>query len=324
VTKDDVGSTAPPAAVDLPAGTPAECLAAVRRKGQEQGGSAASLFGPSDLETERALVYCVDRGASFCKASVVAQANVDRRAAVLRYLAKTMSSAEELALHRDRTNKLRHALQDPSLLADICGGDDDGDFVPNAADACPKTPPLTPTMADGCTLTTLPKAADRRQIDALLDAMHVVHDTHCDGSPVPAAPGHFGSDPMALLACTTPDGRHGLVITAVTNQTPDCSYFYDIRAHVTTTDGSSFDAYVAPTASSLKTLAGGSGYAYALLEFTPDDPGILGEWARADVATLTVSVRAMNGNGLASPWSAPRPLTVSGHTDCSVVIEGEL
>jgi hypothetical protein len=298
-----------------------ECTAAAHQA------HAVSTSTTRDEKLQRDLAFCASPGASYCEAMIVAQANGDRRAAVLRYLAGTFSTSQELAVNHDRTEKLDRAQRDPGLLAAICAGDGDGDMVPDSTDACPDTPPLTATTDDGCTDPALPNGPDRRHVDAILAAMGVVHDERCNGATAPATSGgrFLGSIPVAIVYCQVDSrGKKGLVLSAVTNQPPGCAHFYDLKVHVEKTDGTSFDAFLTPRAETLTPLTGRSGRAYAMLEFGPGDPGALGEWARADVAFVTASVRGVNGSGLSSPWSTPGPVTVAPQTNCAPAVAGDL
>jgi hypothetical protein len=158
--------------------------------------------------------------------------------------------------------------------------------------------------------------------------MGVVHDERCNGAPAPSTQNGppLGSVPIAVLYCQVEkSGKKGLVLTAVSNQPAGCPHWYDVKAHVEKTDGTSFDAYLTPRADTLIPLTGKSGRSYAMLPFGPGDPGALGEWARSEVVRITASSRAVNGSGLSSPWSTPIPVYAGGSSvNCAVGVAGDL
>ncbi len=135
-----------------------------------------------------ALLNCVAPGIPACQAAITSTANVDRRAAAVQYMAKTFSSSAYLALARDRTRKVNEARLETARANAYCAGDDDGDLVGNSIDACPGTPPLTPTDDTGCPTNVETVAPPREIIDSLLTASGIFRDPRCDGFGAPTTP----------------------------------------------------------------------------------------------------------------------------------------
>ena len=137
------------------------------------------------------LAACGGPGLDACEARVQGLVNADRFLAAQRIAAEQLSPAQYLAVVRDRTHKLELLRANGGArLCDVLGGDADGDYVADAQDACPGTPPLTPTHDDGCTDATLPEAPDPALVKQGLQAMNLLLDPGCDRTP-PKSPGIY-------------------------------------------------------------------------------------------------------------------------------------
>jgi hypothetical protein len=134
------------------------------------------------------LALCLAPGIPDCAATMISAVNMDRSAMAMQYMAKSIGSADYLALSRDRGRKRHALLAEPGLLQAYCVGDADGDLVPDSADACAGTPPLTPTDDQGCTDTSRPPAVSRDIVDGLLAKMGFLHNQKCDGYGTPPPP----------------------------------------------------------------------------------------------------------------------------------------
>jgi len=295
---NNVGISFDPGAPFIPVDqTAAECVAAVQENALATRAPGNDVF---NLATEAALARCRVPNLTPCENQVLAQANFDRRAAAFQYVAQTLSSAQYLALTRDRSRKLHGLATDATKLASVCAGDADHDLVPNGVDQCPDTPPLTPTTANGCTDSTIPDAPDRVAVDALLRTMGIMRDASCTGAQSPDTPA-----PFAL--CPVSGGGYTLWIKPSTNGNADCSLWYDMTAQLIHPDGSTATVAIAPQSGEFRPSPE-SGIPYVYFTMQPGDPGGRGVWAQASLAAAVVSIRAVNGNGKSSTWSSPTRL----------------
>jgi outer membrane protein assembly factor BamB len=137
------------------------------------------------------LAACGGPAIDACEARVQGSINADRFLAAQRIAAEQLSPAQYLAVLRDRTHKLELLRANGGAhLCDVLGGDADGDYVGDAQDACPGTPPLTPTHDDGCTDSTLPDAPSAALVKQGLQAMNLLLDPRCSETP-PKSPGLY-------------------------------------------------------------------------------------------------------------------------------------
>jgi hypothetical protein len=128
---------------------------------------------------------------------------------------------------RDRDEKADDFEGDSALAGALCAGDTDGDFVPNGVDACPTTPPLTPTNAVGCTDATLPAAPSGTDVQDILDKFGVAFNSACSKAKL-LPKGSIG----ALFRPSDLPGGMYVFAGRVTNQPPGCPvwYIFEIEA----------------------------------------------------------------------------------------------
>jgi hypothetical protein len=255
-----------------------------------------------------ALVNCIAPGIPECQGRITAAANVDRGAAAAQYMSKTFGSAQYLALARDRTRKVGRSRLDPALAAAYCAGDDDGDLVGTTIDACPATPPLTPTDDVGCPTTTQTVAPPRVIVDSLLASTGILRDPRCDGFGQPNTPVarpigwtvNVGSTPEKLFVqlITGPLAPGG------------CDEFFELIIH---------DPAAPPERQVMKLTLRASeadqhndGFTnWTIMSNEPGERGaiatFLSNYGNGNLLQhfVYVNVRVTTGSGQQSPWSGP-------------------
>lgn len=188
------------------------------------------------VERERAyqadlLKYCAAVGDPKCLQDLRARVNLDYFAASVALMSQQSSPAQFLAIERDRDRKATAFEASPALANALCAGDTDGDFIANGTDACPNTPPMTPTNDVGCTDSTLPAGPSAADVTAILDHTGVALNASCTGAaPLPKSPlgGFYWPSDLA----------RGVFVFAsrVSNQPAGCPvwYVFDIEETVNT------------------------------------------------------------------------------------------
>ena len=209
-----------------------------------------------------------------------------------------------LGLVRDRSKKMRAARKDPSYLVAFVHGDADGDLVPDTQDQCPGTPDLTITDLRGCPVREpLPQAPNSRDIHTSLDGLGFVTSPACDGSPVPqvSAPLKGGYDDQTR-------NTYRLAVTKVDGQKPGCVVLYEIQIHFSqpTLAAPSPELGLQVVFRASENLdKGSSGFIRQVFQVSGSDTGRkkqLYDYARY-YNKKEIRVRAVNGDGLTSPWS---------------------
>jgi outer membrane protein assembly factor BamB len=215
--------------------------------GEFRGGAACwndAFIDPTGLSPEELtrrfqilLAACGGPHVNACEATVQGAVNADRFLAAQQIAAQQISPGRYLAVLRDRTRKLA-ALKagGAARLCGLVGHDADGDLVPDSADACPGTPPLTATLDNGCPDPTLPAAPSADLIRDGLAKMNLLLDPRCDQA-VPEIP--------ALTATVVtfsganfddPVGKE-LWLAFDNNQAPGCGVFYEMEVFHRKADG---------------------------------------------------------------------------------------
>jgi hypothetical protein len=255
--------------------------------------------------------YCTAKGQSACTTSLIGRANVDYATAAQQLISQTFSPAQYIALSRDREAKLLNAKANPTLANSICTGPDaDDDWVPDAVDKCPGTPPLTATDATGCPLGALPAAPSAAAVHQIIRNSGVMTDPYCTGAPQPSA-----VSGAALWQTAAPSNGMFIVSTAVTNQPVGCSVFYlfEIRVLDPNTGAPTQapfmvafqDTEAVANVGNLSFLPVISSSAFVQFVALSTQTG-----SRAQLAALagqhirmSFRVQAINGAGMRSPWS---------------------
>jgi cysteine-rich repeat protein len=261
--------------------------------------SNGTLRTPTTIAGHTKLWACFDPNASQCEARVHGRAKWDRQQAAQRFVAKTMHAAEQLALARDRVDKVRAAEVDPALMQAICDGDADGDFVPDAMDACPATAELKATGPDGCELTTLPRAVPDEVILAMLERMGVVVTPGCKNAEAPFTPTVFPHVDRDVSS-----GRYVFLLTSrLPASITGCPTFYQFEGTITRADGTSrLTQFMIGTTDPrvLRPSPLGAEITEIVLHVT-DDPEFA-SWG-SDANHIRFHVREVNGGGQRSAWS---------------------
>ena len=252
------------------------------------------------------LAACGGPGLDACEARVQGLVNADRFLAAQRIASELLSPAQYLAVVRDRTHKLELLQANGGArLCDVLGGDADGDYVGDAQDACPDTPPLTPTHDDGCTDPALPEAPDAALVKQGLQAMNLLLDPSCGNTP-PKAPAfaltavHFGG--VDFDNATEKEFWFSIANT----QPAGCGEFYEMEVVYRAGNGTVENWYlVFPRARG--TVQGPETISFSTHR---TDPGTYGAFTRSkafndinDIGGLTqYRLRTTNYAGLSSVW----------------------
>jgi outer membrane protein assembly factor BamB len=183
------------------------------------------------------LAACGGPDVNGCEAMVQGGVNADRFLAAQRLAAEQIDAAQYLAILRDRTRKL-DALRadDGAHLCDLVANDEDSDYIPDSRDACPDTPPLTPTFDDGCTDPTLPEAPSTDLVRQGLAKLNLLLDAKCDLTvpPIPALT--FTAISFSGVNFDQPTQKE-LWFAFDNNQAAECGVFYEMEVLYRRADG---------------------------------------------------------------------------------------
>jgi hypothetical protein len=222
-------------------------------------------------------------------------------------LAETLPTNAYLARVRDRKRKLRLARADRAWVTEYLRGDADGDLVPDARDRCPGTPDLDPTTDDGCPSgERLPQAPDIRDVKATMDRLGMVFSDDCDDAPLPETP-----VPIRLGYSTDLRRTVAIAVTPVRNQPAGCPIFYEVQVRMWaggTGAGLPPVSYAEMLFQDDEDTAAPGDDGRLIFRVDDDDPGGRGIlYDRGHhYSYRTWRVRAANGFGQVSSWSAPR------------------
>ncbi len=253
---------------------------------------------------QSALAEC--SGADGGVASLVGIVNVDYARLGRMLIAGELAPDEYLARVRDRSRKLRMARADPTWVSAFVQGDEDGDFVPDDRDRCPRTPDLIPTDDEGCPQDDRPDAPSEREVRRTIGALGVVISSNCDGAALPTV-----SNPIKAGYDNVDRSTFAIAVTKVNNQPDDCIVFYEISIRF-----SNESEHLIVPLKSLVTVI------FRSTENTDHSPsGQLRQVFRTretdtgqrkrlyDIARYyglkEIRVRTVNGNGLSKGWSPP-------------------
>jgi hypothetical protein len=207
------------------------------------------------------------------------------------------------ALTRDRSRKDHNARLNPALYCQVATGDGDKDLVPDPVDQCPDTPPLTPTLDNGCPDPTPISGPGVDKMQRLRAHSAVHFDPTCAAAPPPETPSVW-----TFLWVNSTDGI--FVFTRPTNQPDGCALYYE--ANFTALDAAglpiSFHMMFAESEGTVNPSTDGSP---VLVMFDVSggagDRGGLIQFLKASVGSINlhwfITVRVMNGSGTKSQWS---------------------
>jgi hypothetical protein len=251
-------------------------------------------MSPRDLQ-EALLRYCGGTDTGPCETALLAQINLDYFTAAGQAIRKEMPLPKHAALMADRERKTQLIHGNETLSCQILAGDPDGDLVPPPLDSCPNTPPLTATLANGCTDPVLPKTPPIDEVLAGLPKAAIGADPRCVGAPSPSVASPFGawrypSDPSvgkSIWISKDPD-------------TSSCPKWYFVE--VLLTDGTLQTVGFSPNEDvTLPWIQRASN----ILQFNvhTSDPKGRGAWANYGVYTKRYRVLVVNAAGRKSAWS---------------------
>jgi outer membrane protein assembly factor BamB len=261
----------------------------------------------ADRRLQTLLAACGGASISSCELQAIGAVNADRVAAAREILAEEITPAQYLALLRDRTRKLAALRQ--AGVGDLCAAataDADQDLVPDARDACPGTPRLTPTLDNGCADTTLPGAPSAELVNRFLSSFGFAFDPHCDDVTPRAAP-VTGLSPI-LLDETTFTFSFYIGLLASDDQPADCGAFYEIEAFVPRADGTLQDFYMVFPRAKAYESASFPGYLSFLV--SSDDPAPYSAFANAQPldpdarSRIRMRARVTTYAGVRSVWGS--------------------
>jgi hypothetical protein len=267
----------------------------------------------AEIERRKGLAAASCAGSDVDSATAVfmGRLNVDYMRMARAYVARSVTPAEYNQLLKSRREKLRLVHLDPTWVAEWIKGDADGDLVPDSRDRCPNTADLAATNEAGCPLPAPPQTGRPPIVDRLFEKMNVLRAKACDGAPPPDVPTlqEIGPPSSALVPLITPPERFNLVftITPVTNQPAACPVFYELSTESSTPapGGGLVRAYGHTVFRAKEDRSVRPGR----LQFhvSPTEGGRRGQmYQQFQAASATRSrIRAVNGNGLTSPWSRP-------------------
>jgi len=279
---------APPFALVGTALDPQQCTDALLKSAWAQSNS------PTEFQ-KASLRYCGASDAGACENALIARVNVDYYTAAARLLQRGMGTPAHMALLLDRERKVKLFHANEALSCAILNTDTDGDLVPSPQDACPNTPPLTPTLENGCTDSQLPLAPDIDEVLTAVPKLVFAADPRCKDAPGPAVPSPFG----AWRSPADPSRGKALWV-ARDRDTSGCPTWYQLEAQLT--DGS-FQSIIF-TPSEDVDLSWIQKPAHTLqFNIHDGDPGGRGAWAKYNVWTRVYRARVFNAAGRRSDWS---------------------
>lgn len=273
-----------------PLGTPEACAAAIQPD-NSLAGNAREVRYQSDI-----LRYCTGIGISACEQTIRARMNVDFALAAASIYASRMTTGTYVAILRDRESKLHTFRANPTLACAVAAHDGDGDYVPDSADACKNTPPLTPVLANGCTNTNIAPGPNITEVQNVMSSIGVEVDPRCVNAPQPAIPAPLGAFRYP------PDPSQGKAIWISRDSgVTTCPLYYQIEVTLTDGSGRRPTTFQASEDTNLSWISKPAGAVQFNIHAT--DSGNRGAWGSYAVFTETFRVRAFNYAGRASAWS---------------------
>ena len=256
---------------------------------------------------QQRIAACIAGGSiTRAQSACVGLVNTDYVLLAQALVAGKLSPVEYVEGVRDRSRKMDQCLRSKVWALGIMQQDRDGDLVPDAKDRCLDTKPLTPTDLEGCpTAVNAPSPVEqtlnvpsKEEVKVVLDHLNFVADPHCLGALPPTVPTPTDFT-YALLthAPTSLEIKFGRVI----NQPNKCPVLYEVLVHGEQGDG--------PNLESATMRFVFRAQDEIIIPLDPNFISIRKEFSGGGpIATpaLRWKIRAMNGNGIASPWSEYR------------------
>jgi hypothetical protein len=234
--------------------------------------------------------------------------NVDFFMAAAQLTTGRMSTGTHLAVLREREARLRVFRTNPGLACDVAEHDRDRDYVPDAADACPDTPELTPVLANGCTNANVPPGPDAAEVEKHVPAIAITLDPRCANNPPPPTPTPLG----VFRLSSNPTVGKAIWISRAPDVT-GCPLYYEVELALNGDDGrlrsivfrAEEDVALSWTSPPERAVQ---------LNVRVADGGERGAWAEYGAYTKALRVRAFNLAGQRSAWS---PFVTPEYAECS-------
>ncbi|MBK7859750.1 MAG: hypothetical protein IPJ65_14240 [Archangiaceae bacterium] len=230
------------------------------------------------------------------------------REAAAAFLRGDRTPADYLATSRSISAQRRLLQSDGARLSAWSAGDEDHDLVPDDRDRCPGTERNRPVDETGCPIAVDPRSGPRDEdVRAVLARLGFMESKLCQGAPVPQVPAplKYGYDNVTRETLA-------FAVTPVNNQPQGCVVFYEFRA-VFIGGGSSFDT---PNSTHRvvfheKEATEKSQRLVFRVDANSADERLSVFTLMKYHSTYYLQVRAMNGAGLTSGWSALVPSALS-------------
>jgi hypothetical protein len=210
-----------------------------------------------------------------------------------------LNSSSYLGLVRDRSGKMKRARHDATYVDMFAQGDADGDFVPDRLDRCPGTKVNAVTTPDGCPDPKIagPKAPADRDVRRALSYYRLDVTPACYDAPPPDVP-----QPLRL-GYTSGRTAFKLAVVPVERDPEECPIYYEFNVTMVSMLGPGNPVYRGYVFKDSENTNGGSGPAVFEIPSTIDGASKY-LFILADLFTgAQWRVRAVNGAGVASPWS---------------------
>jgi hypothetical protein len=296
-------------------------------------------LGGSDIEVSQAfhtaLVGCRKPLASAAERDFVATMNHDRQRLAQQLVSQNLTPIGYLHRTWSYAAKTAAARRAPQWMVQWAVGDADGDLVPDARDQCPNTPDLAPTDLRGCVVPepTLDLAPSAEAVRASLEVVgDIPFHSACMNAPAPDAPRplrlHLGAQAASPDDADSNNSLLNFSMMPSTNQPAGCPLYYELMANVEGLPGGSV-VIRRILASSDVPSAPDAGPSHPNVDYVPGVvahcefirlgdsgtepavpcPPFPGTVPKLNAVTFASGVegywrvRAVNGAGLASPWS---------------------
>ncbi len=216
------------------------------------------------------------------------------------FISRALDSSSYLGLVRDRSAKAKRARAQKNYAVWFAQGDADGDLVPDRLDRCPGTPANTATHANGCPNPEglRPPAPNDADVRWALEKFRVPITPACYDAPLPAAP-----QTIKLGYNIVDQSTFKLAIVPVPRKPEECPIYYEFNVTIETAFAQSVPQYAGFVFPDTANIEPGS--ARAVFQIVGTDSGdrkIVFDWGHFLTAAHW-RVRAVNGAGLAGPWS---------------------
>jgi hypothetical protein len=234
-----------------------------------------------------------------CEAQLLGAIRDDRTIASQSCQRGTITPSQHNTVNFDRAAKEQRAIDDPTYACRVAAADIDRDLVPDDIDQCLGTPPLTATLANGCTNPALVPGPDPDEMARLRANEVFMHDPECTAMDMRFTPRDvrfISEKTLGFRPIEAPPPSCDASIDAPVG----CDIIYEFDGTALLQDGSSASYHFVFTEADAADF-----HCLRYLFLNPSDPGDRGRLASADVVDLLYTFRAMNGSGAHSYWTHP-------------------